>query len=72
MEPSGTLGYLVWERRDRDGLSVREAAREIGCNPMVVSRVEAGEAPSVRNLARIFEWLRIRPTLALEAVREFA
>lgn len=67
-----TLADLVSEKRDAEGLSVRELARTLGCNPMVVSRVENGEAPSVPNLARILLWLDVKPALLLEAIREFA
>lgn len=65
------LAKLMSDKRKEENLSVREAARRVGCNPMVISRVESGEAPSAQNLAKIVEWLGLRSWEVAEVVKEF-
>ena len=53
------LGALLKSRRDRDGLSLRDVAEQMGVSAPTLQRVEAGQQPNSANLVRIAAWLQI-------------
>jgi transcriptional regulator with XRE-family HTH domain len=53
------LGELVRRRRKAEGLSLREAAEQMGVSAPTLQRVEAGQPPNSANLVRITGWLQI-------------
>lgn len=53
------LGGLIRSRRKAEGLSLREAALQMGVSAPTLQRVEAGQQPNSANLVRITEWLQI-------------
>jgi transcriptional regulator with XRE-family HTH domain len=53
------LGDLIRRRRKTDGLSLRDAADQVGVSAPTLQRVEAGQAPNSGNLIRIAEWLQL-------------
>jgi transcriptional regulator with XRE-family HTH domain len=53
------LGDLIRSRRKAHGLSLREAADQIGVSAPTLQRVEAGQPPNSSNLVRIATWLQI-------------
>jgi transcriptional regulator with XRE-family HTH domain len=55
-------GHLLLALRRRRGLTLQEVARELGCNPGVISRWERSlSAPSAERLTRLFDLLGARP-----------
>ena len=42
-------------------ITIREMAKEIGCSPATLSRIENGETPSGAVLAKILVWLLQEP-----------
>lgn len=53
-----SLPMLVREHRRRKGLSLREAAKEIGCSFSTLTRFEHGETGwNARLLADLLRWL---------------
>lgn len=65
-----SLGTLVRLHRIHRGLSLRQAAHEIGCDPVALSAWEKGDAAmtlaTLYNLARIGD--KARGTLVLDEV----
>ena len=58
MKRSSTkIGNLVKGYRERHNISQRQMAREIGVYPMVLSRLENGENPTLGTLLRVLQWL---------------
>jgi transcriptional regulator with XRE-family HTH domain len=53
------LGDLMRRRRKTDGLSLRDAAEQMGVSAPTLQRVEAGQPPNSANLIRIAEWLQL-------------
>jgi transcriptional regulator with XRE-family HTH domain len=53
------LGDLIRRRRKSDGLSLRDAADQMGVSAPTLQRVEAGQPPNSVNLIRIAEWLQL-------------
>lgn len=53
----GTLGRTLRERREREGLSLREAARQAEVPPATFSRVEEGRLPDIATFRRLIDWL---------------
>ncbi len=53
----GSVSLLLREARRARRLSVREAARQIGCSFATVSRIEAGEDHVVSNAVAVLRWL---------------
>lgn len=53
------LGDLVRRRRKTDGLSLRDAADQIGVSAPTLQRVETGQPPNSASLIRITEWLQL-------------
>lgn len=51
------LPVLVREHRRRNRLSMREAARQIGCAPSTISRLDAGFDVSSHHVTVILHWL---------------
>jgi len=52
------LPLLVREKRRRDGLSLREAARQLGCSFSTIGRLESGgHGWNGRLLADVLRWL---------------
>ena len=50
------LGRIVQVERNRRGLSLREAAREIGIPFNTLARVEKGHVPDLPKFKRLVEW----------------
>src|SRR5207248_9605392 len=59
------LGDRVRAKRRSKGLSIREAAAEVGVSAPTISRVERGHLPERENLLRLARWaeLQIDPVL---------
>jgi transcriptional regulator with XRE-family HTH domain len=53
------LGDLIRRRRKTDGLSLRDAADQMGVSAPTLQRVEAGQPPNSANLVRIAAWLQL-------------
>jgi transcriptional regulator with XRE-family HTH domain len=53
------LGDLMRRRRKTDGLSLRDAADQMGVSAPTLQRVEAGQPPNSANLIRITKWLQL-------------
>jgi transcriptional regulator with XRE-family HTH domain len=53
------LGDLIRRRRKTDGLSLRDAADQMGVSAPTLQRVESGQPPNSANLIRIAEWLQL-------------
>ena len=54
------LGHYLRKKRERDGLSLRDAARETNISAATLSRIENQNGiPESENLARLAEWLNI-------------
>jgi transcriptional regulator with XRE-family HTH domain len=53
------LGDLIRRRRKADGLSLRDAADQMGVSAPTLQRVEAGQPPNSANLVRITSWLQL-------------
>lgn len=53
------LSELVQEKRGRDGLSLRDAAAEIGTSAPTLQRIEAGQLPTASILLKLTDWLGI-------------
>ena len=51
------LSELVEEKLDRDGLSLRDAAKKIGISAPTLQRVGSGHAPTTSTLLKLVEWL---------------
>ena len=57
MEVLDALPLLIREKRRRDGISMREAARQMGINPAVIHRIENGEGIHLSNARSVLHWL---------------
>jgi transcriptional regulator with XRE-family HTH domain len=53
------LGMLVADRREKDGLSLREAAALVDVSFNTLSRVERGHTPDLTSFRKIVDWLGI-------------
>jgi transcriptional regulator with XRE-family HTH domain len=53
------LGDLIRSRRENEGLSLRDAAEEIGVSAPTLQRVETGQVPNTASLMRITSWLGV-------------
>lgn len=51
------LPLLCREKRRREGLSMRAAARQIGCSFSTVHRFEGGKGAHLDNAAAVLRWL---------------
>jgi transcriptional regulator with XRE-family HTH domain len=59
------LGARLRARRRRLGLSLREAAAEVGVSAATLSRIEGGgHLPERDNLFRLLRWLGVEPAPA--------
>lgn len=54
------LGDRVRAKRRSKGLSIREAAAELGVSAPTLSRVERGHLPERENLLKIARWVGVR------------
>lgn len=52
-----SLPFLVAETRRRKGLSIRAAAKELGCSFSTVLRIESGEDYNSRLLPDLLRWI---------------
>jgi len=52
-----SLPLLCREKRRRDGISMREAARQMGVSLSVVNRMEAGEGLNLSSARSMLQWL---------------
>lgn len=57
--PLEDLGRLVLAKRNRLGLGIRGAAREVGISHATLARVEKGFLPDLENYEKIRRWLGI-------------
>jgi transcriptional regulator with XRE-family HTH domain len=55
------LGLLIREKRQKEGLSLRDAAHLAEVSFNTLSRVERGHIPDVGNLKSIVAWLGLSP-----------
>lgn len=55
------LGQLVRQRRVKDGLSLRDAAKQAEVSFNTLARVERGHIPDLANFRRIVDWLGVSP-----------
>jgi transcriptional regulator with XRE-family HTH domain len=56
----GELGHYLRRKRERDGLSLRDAARETNVSAATLSRIENESGiPDSATLARLAQWLNI-------------
>jgi ribosome-binding protein aMBF1 (putative translation factor) len=53
----GELPSIVREKRRREQLSLREAARQLGMSFSTVSRIENGEDGSLSNTVKVLMWV---------------
>jgi transcriptional regulator with XRE-family HTH domain len=58
--PLEDLGRLVLEKRTKDGLGMRGAAREIGVSHATLARVEKGFLPDLENYEKVRRWLGLQ------------
>jgi len=54
------LSELLRSRREREALSLRDAAEEIGISAPTLQRIEAGQIPATSNLLRLLDWLQVQ------------
>ena len=57
--PLEDLGRLVLAKRDKRGIGIRAAAREVGISHATLARVEKGFLPDLENYQKICRWLGI-------------
>ncbi|HZM82663.1 MAG TPA: helix-turn-helix domain-containing protein [Candidatus Limnocylindrales bacterium] len=67
---AGELGRLVRERRERSGLSVRQAAQAADVSFMTVTRVEEGNQPDLVTFMKLCAWLGRPPSSFFRPVAE--
>ena len=53
------VSELLQNKRDQKGLSLREAAAEIGVSAPTLQRLEAGQVPTSATLMRLAQWLGV-------------
>lgn len=58
--PLEDLGRLVFAKREKLGLGMRAAAREVGVSHATLARVEKGFLPDLENYEKIRQWLGIQ------------
>jgi transcriptional regulator with XRE-family HTH domain len=58
--PLEDLGRLVLEKRTKEGLGIRGAAREIGISHATLARVEKGFLPDLENYEKVRRWLGLQ------------
>jgi len=58
--PLEDLGRLVLAKRNKSGLGIRGAAKEIGISHATLARVEKGFLPDLENYEKIRRWLGIQ------------
>lgn len=57
--PLEDLGRLLLEKRIKEGLGIRAAAREVGISHPTFARVEKGFLPDLENYEKIRQWLGV-------------
>jgi transcriptional regulator with XRE-family HTH domain len=57
--PLEDIGRLILEKRNKLGLGIRGAAREVGISHATLARVEKGFLPDLENYEKIRHWLGI-------------
>ncbi len=57
MPPLEDLGRRAARHREKLGLGIRAAAKEIGLSHPTLSRIERGHLPDLENYQRICRWL---------------
>lgn len=57
------LGELLQQKRQAEGLGLRDVAAQCKVSPSTLSRVERGELPDMDTLLALFSWLERRPEL---------
>ena len=62
IEVLDALPLLMREKRRRDGISMREAARQMGIGLSVIHRIEGGEGIHLSNARSALRWLDGQPT----------
>lgn len=58
--PLEDIGRLILEKRNKLGLGIRAAARQVGVSHATLARVEKGFLPDLENYEKIREWLGIQ------------
>lgn len=51
------VGNLMRLYRNNNRLGVRALAKEIGCSPATISRIERGNPPDCKNMVLLINWL---------------
>jgi transcriptional regulator with XRE-family HTH domain len=59
MELLENLGRRILEKRKKEGLGLRAAAKEIGITHATLSRVEKGFLPDLQTYRKILRWLQV-------------
>lgn len=67
---AGELGRLIKERREDNGLSVRQVAHAAGVSFMTVARVEDGNQPDLVTFMKLCAWLGRPPSTFFRPVAE--
>ena len=63
--PLEDMGRLILDKRNKLGLGIRAAAREVGISHATLARVEKGFLPDLENYEKIRRWLGIADKAAL-------
>lgn len=58
--PLEDIGRLILEKRNKLGLGIRAAARQVGISHATLARVEKGFLPDLENYEKICQWLEIQ------------
>jgi transcriptional regulator with XRE-family HTH domain len=58
--PLEDMGRLILAKRNKLGLGIRAAAREVGISHATLARVEKGFLPDLENYEKIRRWLGIQ------------
>jgi transcriptional regulator with XRE-family HTH domain len=59
MELLENLGRKILEKREKDDLGLRAAAKSIGITHSTLSRVERGFHPDLETYQKIYRWLKL-------------
>lgn len=67
-----SLGEMIINKRNVEGVGVRAAAKAIKISPATLSRVENGYLPDLKNFTLICDWLGVNPDqiLGFESTQE--
>jgi len=57
-----TLSEIIEDKLKKDGISIREASRQVGVSATTISRIMNKESIDVETLVRVCEWLNVSPS----------